>query len=218
MSIESTEKKYHNNEDAEKQRKTVEYYEQNADEWWGKYNCLKKESYWKQEVEDFSKHLSTGKILEIGFSACGEAALLIEKGYDYTGIDAAKRLVEKARARGLKGEFLHHNLYDITQLNQKFDGFLAVAILVHIPKNHIEKILKDIRKVLHPGAIGFISVLEGEGDRIDEKTKRLFVYYHQDEFAELLEKCGFEVIEKGRRFFKLWEENLLTFFVRNKEK
>ena len=53
---------------------------------------------------------------------------------------------------------------------------------------------------------------EGEGERIQEKRERLFSYYNEDEFRDVLELTGFSVLEVERRNTE--EDNWLIFYVK----
>jgi hypothetical protein len=72
--------------------------------------------------------------------------------------------------------------------------------------------LLAISSVLRNGGIGFIVMKEGEGERIDPDTGRLFTYYQDDELKTVLEENGFEVLDTGRRDTE--KDNYLIYYVK----
>lgn len=78
--------------------------------------------------------------------------------------------------------------------------------LIAYPEIRIDEALQSIYRVIRPEGIGFISIKRGEGEKIevDEPQmeggrKRLFSYYSQDEFKEVLERNGYEVTGESIR-------------------
>ena len=78
--------------------------------------------------------------------------------------------------------------------------------------NEMKKSILAIASILKNQGVGFITMKDGEGERIDEKTGRLFTYYKEDEFREVLESAGFSVLEVGRRNTE--KDNWLIFYVK----
>ncbi|MDO8497013.1 MAG: hypothetical protein Q7S61_00520 [bacterium] len=69
------------------------------------------------------------------------------------------------------------------------------------------KLFRIIHKVIKPGGKGYISVKKGEGEGVVEEEaerfgkgfKRFFAYYSQDEFAKVLKRNKFEILEMMSR-------------------
>lgn len=160
--------------------------------------------FWRKDFEEFRKFLPKGKIIDIG---CGEGkdALFFKesyKFYQYIGIDVSPEMIREARKLVPGIIFLEMNMYEINMYFKRdsFDGFWVIDSLPHIPKDKIFRfgvfqkkidiVLKQIRKVVKPDGIGFISVKE-----------------NKDEFREILEKNGFEILKCEK---DLKEHNSLT--------
>lgn len=127
--------------------------------------------------------LPTGKVLEIGSGGGRDAKELIAKGYKYTGTDVSKGLLEEARKANPSTVFLRQSVYDLDFPDNTFDGFWASAVLLHIPKDRIDEALSRLRAVVRNDGIGFISIKQGEGQKIEEyepdmeeKRTRLLAY------------------------------------------
>ncbi len=196
---------------------TQETYDTNAEIWAKNHATV---GFWREEMEFFKKLLPSGKILEIGSGGGRDAKELIVLGYDYVGTDISAGLLKEAQKENLDAKFLHQNVYDLDfPEGTLFGGFWASASLLHIPKSKINLALSRIHKFIEKDGIGFISLKQGEGERVEEKTehsfteKKFFAFYTEEEFSKILKDNNFDVIEtKEKRI----NEKLtwLCFFVK----
>jgi len=191
---------------------TVRYYDNEANTWSASHGGDEKDSWWKDEMLKFNEYLPSGKVIEIGSGVGKDAQALISLGYDYIGTDASIGLLELAKQRNPSAQFIQKYAHELNPSFGEFDGFWASAVLLHIPKDEIEHSLLAISSVLRNEGVGFITMKEGEGERIDEKTGRLFTYYKEDKFRDVLESTGFSVLEAGRRDTE--KDNWLIFYVK----
>jgi SAM-dependent methyltransferase len=103
------------------------------------------------------------RVLEVGCGP-GEAAERIarELGADVTAIDQSERMVELARARGVKAE-----VGDVQRLpftDGEFDCVLAAWMLYHVPD--VDRGLAEIARVLRPG--GRLVAVTNAADHLTE--------------------------------------------------
>jgi SAM-dependent methyltransferase len=155
---------------------------------------------WPEQLAKFKKLLPKGKVLEIGAGTGRDAKDLINLGYEYVGTDISDELLKIAR-EGIPGQkFIHQSVYDLS-FPEKFDGFWASAVLLHIPKTRINDALKRIQSQLKPGAIGFISIKDGNDEKITkysfdgiEELERLFAYWSKEEFTKVLDDNDFKIL------------------------
>mgnify|MGYP001408303342 CR=1 FL=1 len=195
--------------------KTVEYYDNEANTWSASHGGDDDESWWKDEMIRFKEYLPNGKVIEIGSGVGKDAQALIGLGYDYVGTDASIGLLELARQRNPLALFVKKYIHELDSSLGEFDGFWASAVLLHIPRDEMINSLLVISSVLKKDGIGFITMKEGEGEQIDEKTGRLFTYYKEHEFRNVLESTGFLVLEVKKRDTE--KDNWLIFYVKKTE-
>ena len=197
------------------EQQTIDAYDQNAVAWAGSRN---KKGVWGNEKMKFYKYLPKGKIIEVGSGGGRDAKELIAHGYDYTGTDVSKELLEEAKKNNPEATFLLQSVYELDFPDETFDGFWASAVLLHIPKDRIEEALNSIYRILKPGAIGFISLKKGEGERFVEgdhvgiQYKRFFSFFELDEFSKMLKRNSFEILESY--VFDHSNKKWLAFFVK----
>ena len=197
---------------------TQKTYNHIAERWAEEHNS---QEYWREEFELFHQLLPRGNILDVGCGPSTYHPLFQEKGYGYTGVDYAERLVAVARSRFPHASFVVGNMYDLPFACEEFDGFWAVASLLHIPKHKIGDVLARIRGVVKKGGVGAIMLKKGMGEQMaaddnrngDEGDRRFFAYWQREEFIKPLEQAGFEVVnflEREKSEGTTW----ITFFVR----
>ena len=153
-------------------------------------------------VQEFFKRLKKGaRALDVGCGPGNKTKELIQRGYKVTGIDFSESMIEIARRRIRVGEF---QVMDITRIGfppSSFDAAVALASLIHVRRSKIQKVLKDVYKILDEGGLLFATLKKGRGNIIlrenyyNKKTlERLFVLYKLDDLTKLLKEAGFIVV------------------------
>lgn len=150
-------------------------------------------------MEKFHELLPSGRILEIGSGTGRDAIVLIAMGYEYTGTDISKGLLNIAQKRNPNTNFKCIDVHELNFPEPKFDGFWTMTTLLHIPKDRIDHALQKIKAQIKPDGVGFITMKAGAGEREDKETGRWFAYYSKDEFQEVLERNNFKIIEEKTR-------------------
>lgn len=214
----------------EDEKMTLEYYDKTAKI---RNNTHSDINYFRKEFNYFGDFFPDNnkekiKIIDIGCGAGRDAQLFKEfkNKYCYIGIDISQKMIQEARKLVKEMYFSEMNMYKLSFDNNSFDGFWAACSLLHIPKSRIlgifnrriDIVLGQIRKIVKPDGIGFISIKEGDGERIiydKEGNRRLFVFYYNSEFTRILKKNRFEILKTERR--KNGNENLLNYFVKVKK-
>lgn len=161
--------------------------------------------FWQEEMGKFHELLPAGKIIEIGSGGGRDALELVELGYKYVGTDVSSGLLEVARNELPNQSFYEQSVYDLDLGGELFDGFWASAVLLHIPKARIKEALDRIKTVITDRAIGFISLKDGTGERMEteeidgQKIERFFSYWPKDDFTNILSDTGYEVVNYDYR-------------------
>ena len=166
------------------------------------YNKANFKAFWVDEFEKYKSLVPGKKILDIGSGAGRDAAVFIEAGFDYTGVDASQAMLDVAKERAPKGTYKQMDFYHLEFSDNSFDGFWAAASFLHVPKVDLPKLLVEAKRILKTGGIGFISVKETDGmeegmieqKRFDTTIARYFAFYENDEFKKYLADAGFEII------------------------
>ncbi len=180
---------------------TIATYDRQAENWSSSHATT---NFWGEEMKRFEELLPSGRILEIGAGGGRDAKELIEAGYDYLGTDISVGLLEQARKNNPGVSFEKVSVYDL-DYEELFDGFWCSAVLLHIPRDRIDDALQAVNKNMKRGAIGFIAIKQGEGEKLEADDKspqgdeRFFVYWTNDSFSKRLRDNDFEIVEHGYR-------------------
>lgn len=117
-------------------------------------------------------------------------------GYSrYLGVDPSKKAVEYCRGKFPKYDFAQGEIRTIGDLfPARFDAFLLISVLMHVPQQALEAGFKSLRRALKLGAVGFVSVPYTDGETYQFTTSYGFeiTHYNPREFA-IVTECGFKV-------------------------
>lgn len=171
----------------------------------------------------FTSQLNAGdSILEIGFGSGRDARYFADQGFKYHGVDPSIELTKIASKSNPDLIFQTSKAEDMDLAKKDFDGFYALASLVHTPHSQMLSLLKNIRKHLKENAHGAIAIKDSLQDYIRQDVpfpspssndKRTFFYYKEDQFRNLLQQAGFKILDKTEDVFESKGEKFLNFFV-----
>ena len=131
---------------------------------------------------------SGGKILDSGSGVGQDVEFFYKKGFEATGIDFSRKMIEYSRKKRRGGTFAVGDLFQIKNKFSKenFDGIWISSVITHLKENDITKALKIARWVLSSnGIMGVIvkkrstkKIRKGRGDTIfNEFYKKDIVNY-----------------------------------------
>ncbi|MDP2632420.1 MAG: class I SAM-dependent methyltransferase [Candidatus Curtissbacteria bacterium] len=195
------------------EQQTLNSYNKYGKQWAASHSDF---DFWAQELNRFKKFLPQGKVLEIGSGGGRDAREIIKAGYDYSGTDISKGLLEAAKKYNPGAKFLLKSVYNLNFPKNSFDGFWACAVLLHVPKKRIDEALQQLHRVIKSHGVGFISVKKGKGEKNTVEPppdgQRFFAYYSLKEFAGVLLRNDFEVLYSKERK-KTAKTTWLIYFV-----
>jgi SAM-dependent methyltransferase len=91
------------------------------------------------------------RLLDLGCGTGELAAVFLDSGYDYVGIDIEPERIRHAQATFPKGAF---HVMDATHLEYPdgyFDQILVTGVLHHLPDDEVRAIVREMKRVLKPG-------------------------------------------------------------------
>ncbi|QAS52504.1 class I SAM-dependent methyltransferase [Halobacillus litoralis] len=132
-------------EEAEKQ------WDDRSEMWSSKSRVMWEEGSRSTIVPFLKQHIGKGAIADLG---CGDgfgSYLLFQEGFEVTGVDLSKDMIERANSRiqneGLS--FVQGDLTDLPFQSEQFDGAMAINSLEWIETPY--KGLEEIKRILKPG-------------------------------------------------------------------
>ena len=140
------------------------------------------------------------RILDAGCGAGRDMAWLQRRGATVAGMDLSRRMLALAQSMA-RGPLLQMDMRSLALRAGIFAGVWCCASLLHLPKRQAPLALAEMRRVLVPHGLLFLSVQEGTGEGWEEgpypAVKRFFARYSHEEMATLLAQSGFRVIESS---------------------
>lgn len=168
--------------------KSAQDYEDETKDFWDKFPST--------IIDQFEKLCSKGRVLDIGSGPGRDALLLQERGLEVVCLDASSAMVELCKQKGLnavEGDFM-----SIPFSESSFQGVWAYTSLLHISKKDLDKALIEIKRVLKPGGILGLGMIEGEQELYRHSSgihlPRYFAFYSEKELTDILKKHGFKMI------------------------
>ena len=124
-----------------------------------------------------------GHILDLGCGSGRDSLEFIKRGYKITAVDGSKELANAASK--IIGQQVICSKFEDLKLTETFDGIWASASLLHVNKNDIVDVIKNVSSNLKPNGVFYMSFKYGENEYIDEKG-RYFNCYTEETFKEML--------------------------------
>ena len=182
-----------------------------------------RQSIW-EELKLLSQYTIPGeKILDLG---CGNGRLLEifkEMNIEYFGVDNSEKLLEIAKKKYPKKNFLIADALNLPFPNNYFDKIYSIAVLHHIPSTEFRlQFLKEAKRVLKPDGLLILAVWQiplwryifsrqailklirkSELDYRDifiSWGKKIDRYYHcfsEGELIDLMKRVNFKIKERG---------------------
>ena len=176
---------------------TINYYDNNAEQYKNMWNIDFTKNYNFQVPDIFLEYLNTNAyILDLGCGAGRDSKYFMEKGYKVKSIDGSKQMCKIA------SEYLNMEVeqMDFCDLNYKetFDGIFACASLLHLVNEDLITCMKKIYEALKKDGILYVSFKLGDEERI--KEGRYFNDMTEEKFAEICNGV------QGFKILKVWSE------------
>ena len=159
--------------------------------------------------------------MDVGCAGGRDSKKFIREGFEVIGIDLVDNFLGWAKRNVPRAKFVKMDLRNLKFPKKYFDGIWANAILLHIDKKDIPKVLKELYRVLKIKGKLHIRVKRGKGikykkEKLSKGEKRLFTYFFKYELENFVRKAGFKIIsskifpdESGRKNVKwigIWAE------------
>ncbi|OGM98140.1 MAG: hypothetical protein A2735_00325 [Candidatus Yanofskybacteria bacterium RIFCSPHIGHO2_01_FULL_41_21] len=163
------------------------------------------DTWWIAGTDKFASYLKQGRsVLDVGCASGMKSEYLAKKGFVVTGVDFSGKMIELAQKRMPSRFFFVRDINEPLNLKSKFDGIFAQAVLLHVPKNNIKKVLGNLLELLKSNGYIYIAVKKVNEGQIEEQVikendygyeyERFFSFYTLDEMRGYLEEFGLKIV------------------------
>src|SRR5450755_2560191 len=158
---------------------TIEFYDTHAQEYCESTVHLDLHGVY----ERFLGELGPGaRILDAGCGSGRDTKAFSDRDYCVTAIDASPEIARLART--FTRQPCRVLRFQDMEFREEFYGIWACASLLHVPKKEMPDVMPRFIQALKPAGILYLSLKEGEGDRIADDG-RFFSNYSTSSFREL---------------------------------
>ena len=180
---------------------TKKFYEEHADEFEQKTRGRQK-TIWIEKMQTLVP--AGGTILDLGCAYGRDAKTFFELGYKVIGVDFSEAFIAKARENVPEAEFVISDIREFTCDEASLDAVYASAILLHIPKEDTQVVLRNMYRFLKPGGLLFFFLYVGQGEGLipDERyegIEKYYAFFTKEEFESFLADAGYMVVEAVER-------------------
>ena len=132
-------------------------------------------------------------ILDFGCGPGRDLKTFSAMGHIAVGLDGAERFADMARAE-TGCEVLQQNFLELNLPAERFDGIFANAVLFHVPRQELPRVLRELHATLKPGGVLFSSNPRGKNQE-GWNGSRYGAYHDLETWRERLNDAGFTELE-----------------------
>jgi len=149
-----------------------------------------------QNIDALLRHIqgtAPFTVLDFGCGPGRDLQTFTRMGHIAVGLDGSERFAQMAREDS-GCEVLQQNFLELELPSERFDGIFANAVLFHIPRQELPRVLGQLRAALKPGGVLFSSNPRGENQE-GWNGERYGSYHDLEAWRELLTAAGFVELE-----------------------
>lgn len=145
-----------------------------------------------------------GRVCDLGCGPGQVARYLHERGADAFGVDLSPGMLEQARRISPSIEFRQGNMRALDLPDGALAGIAAFYSIIHIPREVVTVVLKELRRVLQPGGLLLLAFHRGSDVvHMDEWWGQPvlldFAFFEREEMEGYLRQAGFTIEESIER-------------------
>ncbi|SHN05865.1 Methyltransferase domain-containing protein [Pseudomonas asturiensis] len=171
---------------------TVEHYNRVADD----FREGTRDHDVSQNIDALLRHIegpTPWQILDFGCGPGRDLKTFTSMGHVAVGLDGSERFAEMARSE-TGCEVLQQNFLELDLPPARFDGIFANAVLFHVPRQELPRVLLQLHATLKPGGVLFSSNPRGQNQE-GWSGERYGAYHDLESWRALLTEAGFVELE-----------------------
>jgi SAM-dependent methyltransferase len=140
-----------------------------------------------------------GNVLDVGCGGGRDAQYFTDQGFCVTGIDLSSVMIDYAKQLIPNAEFHVMDVVNINLPEHNYDAIWAQAVLLHLERKDVPKVLDKFYELLRPEGVLHIQVKLGSGtayvsEKLSGFKERFYTYFSKEEMQKLVTDAGFSII------------------------
>ncbi len=157
----------------------------------------------ENELNEFMSFMRPGcRILDAGCGTGVIARILVDNGFQVTGIDLSQKMVDIAKDRTPEAQFIVGDMTALDFDDASFDGIVSTYALFHVPRTKHMSLFRDFHRILKKGGLILFSIGSNETEGTDgvwlwdefQSVQMFWSYYPPSKTVKLLESANFEIL------------------------
>jgi len=149
-----------------------------------------------QNIDALLRHIEGAAPLQLLDFGCGpgrDLKTFTAMGHIAVGLDGTERFAEMARVDS-GCEVWQQNFLELDLPDERFDGIFANAVLFHVPRQELPRVLRELYATLKPRGVLFSSNPRGD-NKEGWNGSRYGSYHDLHAWRDLLTAAGFVELE-----------------------
>ncbi|MGF6242714.1 SAM-dependent methyltransferase [Paraburkholderia sp. GAS38] len=136
-----------------------------------------------------------GSTAEIGCGNGRDAAWLAAHDYLVSGFDASPALLAEARRLHPQIVFREATLPALAEIEERFDNVVCETVIMHLPAEAIPLAVDNLRRLLRPNGVLYLSWRVTEGEDKRQADGRLYAAFEPQVVVDALVDCAILLFE-----------------------
>lgn len=188
----------------EKNKNAIEIYDAIAEDYAKNYDTIDGE----EDLVFLNTFLSylphNSHLVDLGCGTGFAAQWLVQKGMKVEGFDLSANMIGIAKKNYPAIRFSIADMRTFKPQEEQVDAVWAGYSMFHVDQMDFERTIDNIKTYLKPGGIFGLVMQEGEGELDAPEPflpgRNIYIHlYTEEELGKILERHGFEVIERKRK-------------------
>lgn len=134
--------------------------------------------------------IPNGVTADIGCGNGRDSNWMNQNGFQVSGFDSSEELLKLARELFLQIPFSKATLSDLKEIKTQYDNVFCETVIMHLPKVQIESAIKNLKRILKPNGVMYLSWRVTEGEDIRHKDGRLYSAFDPEFIVSQLYPTG----------------------------
>jgi len=142
----------------------------------------------------------SGEIADVGCGPGHITRYLHDLGAQAFGVDLSPGMIEQAARRNPGIRFEQGDMRALRSDDESLGGLVVLYSIIHIPREEVTDVLRELRRVLKPGGQVLIGFHKGreylhQAELWGKAVNLDFYFFEPDEMSRYLETAGFTIVE-----------------------